>query len=760
MKRNIFILTLYVVFVSSSAFGQSLLSLVPNPAKLEQKKGAFVLSKETRLLVYDEGAFSKETACLQQIMQTIFAQGLSLNEDGSKNAIVIQHSNDSFPTGGYKLDINEKQILLSSSHPEGIFYAIQTLKQILFSVGHQGKQGPETTLSIPCLSIIDSPAFEWRGLMLDVSRHFFSIEYLKKQVDMLAFYKMNKLHLHLTDDQGWRIEIKKYPELTQQGAWRTFNRQDSICMEIGKTNPDFSLDPRFIISQKGNLLYGGFYSQDELKELIQYALERHVEIVPEIDMPGHMMTAISIFPELSCTGSVGWGNTFSYPLCPCNEATFDFLENVLDEVAGLFPSRFIHIGLDEVEKNTWEESDACKSLMKENGFEKTEQLQTYFLNRIQSYLSMKGKEVIAWDEVLEDDINPEVNVLFWRDWVGEVPQKAVRSGNRIIFVPSSPLYFSRRDSSLYPIYHLQSKFNEIPKDKQQLIRGAQACIWAEGVPSENAANYLIYPRLLALAEAVWTPENARNWDSFKQRLMHQLHYLDTEQIKHPALTYALIPLISVDKKGKNIRVELENEQVNPVIYYTTDGSVPTERSHRYNGREITVSGSAEICAAIYDKGVIQLPFASRSVDYHKAIGKPVTYHIPWHKAYPAGRESALTDGLRGSNRHNDGFWQGFTTDIDVIIDMQEPALIQGLSAMFMQLTGPGIYMPEYVEVSLSDDGIHFEKSFTTYNDVPETERALTIRKFSGEINKKARYVKVFVKNKTGHFMFTDELVIY
>ncbi|MDR0750235.1 MAG: family 20 glycosylhydrolase [Tannerellaceae bacterium] len=760
MKRRIFILTLCVVFVSSSAFGQKVLPLVPNPAKTEQKKGTFILSQETRLLVYDEGAFSKETAYLQQIMQTIFARGLSLGGDGSKNAVVIRHSSDSFPAGGYRLDINEKQILLSSSHPEGIFYAIQTLRQLLFSAGRQEKQGAESFLNIPCLSITDSPAFEWRGLMLDVSRHFFSIEYLKKQVDMLSYYKMNKLHLHLTDDQGWRIEIKKYPELTQQGAWRRFNRQDSACMEMGKANPDFLLDPRCIISQNGNLLYGGFYSQDELKELIQYASERHVEIVPEIDMPGHMMAAISIFPELSCTGLAGWGDTFSHPLCPCNEATFDFLENVLGEVAALFPSRFIHIGLDEVEKNTWEESEACKNLMKEKGFEKAEQLQTCFMNRIQGYLAMKGKEVIAWDEVLEDDINPGVNILFWRDWVGEVPRKAVQNGNRIIFAPSSPLYFSRRDSSLYPIYHLQSKFDEAPQDKQPLIRGAQACIWAEGAPSENAADYLIYPRLLALAEAVWTPGNARNWDLFKQRLAHQLRYLDTEQVKHPAQTYALIPLISVDQKGKNIRVKLENEQINPLIYYTTDGSIPTERSHRYNGREITISGSAEICAAIYDKGSIQPPLASRPVDYHKAIGKPVTYHIPWHKAYPAGRESALTDGLRGSHRHNDGFWQGFTTDIDVVIDMQAPVLIKSLSAMFMQLTGPGIYMPEYIEVSLSEDGVRFEKSFTACNDVPETERALTIRKFSGEINKKARYVKVFAKNKTGHFIFTDELVVY
>ena len=754
-RKLVGIILIWICFTTFVA-GQNDLSIVPFPAKLELKSGYFTFSGETRLVVNDQGLFVSETAYLQQFMLDFLNRGLQQGVSGDGNILCIERCDEKMPPGGYRLDISPNRILLSSPHRDGIFYGLQTLRQLLFSARQQGETG---NLTIPCASIVDYPAFEWRGLMLDVSRHFFSLEYLKKQIDLLSYFKMNKFHLHLTDDQGWRVEIRKYPQLTQKGAWRKFNRQDSMCIMSARRDPDFALDPRFIIYNNEEApLYGGYYTQDEIKELVRYAQTRHVEIIPEIDMPGHMSAAIGLYPELSCPGEVGWGNTFSYPLCPCNDATYTFLEDVLDEITELFPSRFIHLGIDEVEKNTWAGSDACKNLMKEKGFEQLEQLQTYFAERIQKYLLTKGKEVVAWDEVMEGGINSDVNVMFWRDWVGGVPEKAVNNGNRIIFVPTSPLYFSRRDSSLYAIYHIHKLFDAIPEDKQFLIRGAQACIWSEMTPSENMANMQIYPRLLALSEATWTQKNAQHWPSFKQRLTHQLVFLDTENVKHPSRPYTLIPFMSVDIKEKHIRLELESEQIDPIIFYTTDGTVPTEQSQRYSDA-IFVSDSARINAAIFDKGIIRPPFLKRSVDYHKAINKPVSYHIGWNKAYPANLEHTLTDGLRGGERYNDGFWQGFTTNIDVTIDMQEPTFIQGFSAMFMQQTGPGVYMPEYVEVSLSNDGNQFEKALVITNDVPETERTLVIKNFSGEIKKTARYVKVLAKNTKG-FIFTDELVIH
>lgn len=758
MKRYVYSILplLYLcIFGSFALTEKNNPSIVPYPAKMEMKEGYFMLSQETKLIIDNTKITGEQISYLQQTINSLPDRGVAEKE----NVIEIEMNNENLHPEGYKMDITSERIYISSPHSSGIFYALQTLKQLIFSAELQMQQRGETYLRIPCLSIMDYPAYEWRGLMLDVSRHFFSLEYLKKQVDILSSYKMNRMHLHLTDDQGWRIEIKKYPELTQKGAWRTYNRQDSFCIERAKENIDFMLDPRFIISNNEKTLYGGYYTQDEIKELVKYAQLRHVEIIPEIDMPGHMMAAISLYPELSCTGTVGWGDTFSFPLCPCNEATFNFVENVLDEIAAIFPSPYIHIGADEVEKNTWI-GEICDMLMKEKNFEHPEQLQSYFVERIQKYLSAKGKKIIAWDEVLEGGINPEVNVMFWRDWKGEVPENTVHNGNRIIFAPTHPLYFSGMDSSLYAVYHLYKKLNSIPSDKRALIMGAQACIWAEGTPTENRANYTIYPRLLALSEAVWTPANEQNWNSFKQRITTQSVYLDRENIKHSQQTYALTPVMSVDMKEKKIQVRLDSEQAEPVIYYTTDGSMPTEKSYRYKESGILISGSVELCVAIYDKGNMQKPVTKRSIDYHKAIGKPVKYNYPWNKAYPANREETLTDGYRGSERHNDGFWQGFTTDLDVIIDMKEATDITRFSAIFMQTTGPGIYMPEYVELSLSDNGNRFEKVLTIKNNIPETERQLVFKKFSGEIKKKkARYVKIFAKNKADRFMFVDEIVV-
>jgi hexosaminidase len=758
---SVICILLATFFSGGSLWGQEFSSLIPYPLKLTKGEGHFVLSPETRLIVNDEGKLGDAVTYLQQMVASLMNKGLvQMREDienGQRNAISINISNEQMPTEAYRLEVTPRLIRLSASHPQGMFYALQTLHQLLWDAQ---VSSTTTKFNIPCLSIADQPAFEWRGLMLDVSRHFYSMEFLKKQVDILSSFKMNRLHLHLTDDQGWRLEIKAYPALTQRGAWRTFNRQDSTFLRLSKVNPEVALDPRFIIRHDEKTLYGGFYTQEEIRDLVQYAQKHHVEIVPEIDMPGHMMAAISLFPELSCTGAVGWGETFSYPLCPCNEATFTFLENILTEVIDLFPSRYIHIGVDEVEKNTWEASEACKQLMQKNGYKEVRQLQTYFTERIRSFIASKGKEVIAWDEVLEDKINADTNIMFWRDWIGGVPEKATANGNKVIFTPTSPMYFSRRDSSLYAVYHFTSQMDAIPDNKQSLILGAQASIWAEGIPNEQVANRLIYPRLIALSEAVWTPREMQNWHSFKFRLGNQFRFLDKQNVRHTQPSYRLLPLMHVNKEKKEINIRLESERVEPVIYYTTDGSTPTLKSHRYTDQGITVTKSADVCAAIFDKGVMQLPNAHRLADYHKAIGKSVVYNNPWNKAYPAGMEYTMTDGYRGGEQYNDGFWQGFTTDIDIIIDLGEPTVVSSFSAQFMQVTGTGLYMPQYVEYSISLNGNTYETILNVANDIPENEKKAVFKNFEGKIKqKKARYVKVFAKNKSGGFIFTDEIVI-
>lgn len=750
--NKFYLFVLLVCLMPRTVFSENEVSIIPLPAKMNVGNEYFLLSPNTQLLVEDNALFAGEVNHFQTYIKTLFDKYLPYQT--GENKIIVKRCSQSKEQDSYTLEITLQEITISAQNEQGLFYAFQTLKQLIQPNRNEEK------IAIPTLSIYDYPSYEWRGMMLDVSRHFFTPEYLKQQIDILAYYKFNRLHLHLTDDQGWRIEIKQYPELTQQSAWRTFNKQDSLCIKQAAGNPDMTLDPRFLVKNGDRTLYGGYYTQDELKDLIQYAQERHIEIIPEIDMPGHMMAAISAYPELSCIGEATWGELFSVPLCPCNENVYTFLENILDEVISLFPSKYIHIGADEVEKHTWKESLVCKELMQREQMESVEQLQSYFIERIQKYLTSKGKELIAWDEALDGGINSDVNIMFWRDWVGGVPEKIIANGNRIIFTPGYPLYLSRQDSALYDIYHLKT-FTTIPAKWKHLVLGAQASIWTERIPSEDRANHLIYPRILALSEITWTPNERRNWDSFKKRLEYQKEYLMENKIKYASTPSMLIPQIKTDINQKAVLINFDSEKIAPEIYYTLDGTVPTKDSYPYKGT-INISNNAQICAGIFENGKLHEPLFRRSVDYHKAIGKPVKYFSSWNKSYPAEEELTLTDGYRGGERYNDGYWQGFTSDMEIVIDMKEMTNVSRFATTFMQLVGPGVYMPEYVEVSISTDNRNYEKVLLIPNDVGEKEKELTFKTFSGSLkNKKARYIKVYAKNKSSNrFMFTDEIVVY
>ncbi len=754
MKKVVSLLIVVLVFAGCRNHTDTLpVTLVPYPAQLKQGNGQFELSTQTQLAVNDGGLFSGEVAYLQaMITKTI---GSSLPSSKSKNMLVVQNV-DGLQPEAYHLEITNKQVTLSAGDAAGMFYAIQTLRQLLPPAAEQGNVGPSAFL--PVLTVSDHPAFGWRGMHLDVSRHFFSIDYLKKHIDRLSLYKFNKLHLHLTDDQGWRVEIKKYPKLTEEGAWRTFNNQDSVCMKLAKENPDFVIDSQHIITKDGKQLYGGFYTQEQLRDLVQYAQARHVELIPEIDMPGHMMAAINSYLYLSATGSAGWGSLFTHPLCPCNEQVYQFVEDVLSEIIDIFPSKYVHIGADEVDKSTWA-TPKCRDFMKKHGLADVDKLQSYFVQRVQDFLTSKGKETIAWDEALEGGINPDVNIMYWRTWVGDVAGKAIANGNKVIVASGNPLYFSQ-NQPLYNIYHVKIIPKGTPADRVSQVLGAQACVWTERTPSEKRADKTMFPGMLALSEAVWSSKEIQNWEDFKYRLEQQLPRLDYLGINYAYQpSYALIPIMQVDTVQKRIGFIFDSEKYQPEIYYTLDGTTPTPQSTRYNG-EFYITGSAAIRAAIFVDGNLQEPMFSKQVDYHKAIGKKVTYLKPWNMSYPAGDAGTLTDGYRGGSSYNDGRWQGFTNDLDVVVDMGKPTVLNNFSATFIQTIGPGVYMPGSVEVSLSDDGVTFEKVLTVENDVPKDKKGWIFKDFSGSLaGKTARYIKVVASNQAKEFIFTDEIVI-
>lgn len=568
-------LNLLFIFISVTCASaqESKYPLVPYPARLTEGKGTFIITSKT--VIVASGKFKSEAESLNELLTKGLGEKLNIVTKATTHSIKIVYSKAVFAPEAYKLSITPQSVVIAAKDPAGVFHAVETIRQLLPVAIEENISAKQ--LSLPAVTIEDHPAYEWRGMHLDVSRHFFSVNYLEKFIDRMALYKMNKLHLHLTDDQGWRIEIKKYPKLTEEGAWRTFNNQDSACMKRSVDNPDFIIDKEHIIQRDGKTLYGGFYTQEEMKGVVAYAAARHIDIIPEIDMPGHMMAAISSYPFLTCNGENNFGALFSKPICPCNETTFEFAQNVFSEIMQIFPSKYIHIGGDEVDRSDWAKSDACKALMAKEGIKDLAALQSYFINRMEKFFNSKGRKLIGWDEIIEGGISKTAIVMYWRTWVPDAPVKAAKNGNTVIMTPGEPLYFDAQPDqySIYKVYH----FNPIPKvlnaREAKAIIGAQANIWSEMIPSERRADYMYMPRMTALAEMLWTNDQSR-YNSYLKRLTQQFDRMDALKINYrlPDLPGLLNEYVFTDEAKLNIVKPLPSL----TIRYTINGLPPTNSS--------------------------------------------------------------------------------------------------------------------------------------------------------------------------------------
>lgn len=487
-------------------------NIIPQPNILQISDDELIF-KDGVSLIANKRFYQAEKVIKESIIKT-FRNELSISNDSSYKCKINLVFDKDLAKYEYKINIDNSGISLKANDPAGAFYAAQTLNQLLWSAEYKNET---EEYRIQSVLIDDKPNNYWRGFHLDVSRHFFTKEYIKKIIDWMATYKLNKLHLHLTDDQGWRIQIDKYPLLTEIGAWRTFNKWDSICMKKAEINPDYKIDERFV----KNDMYGGYYSKQDMKEIIDYASSRFIEIIPEIDMPGHMSAAIRAYPYLSCTDSEGWGNEFSFPICPCKENVMDFVYNVWDEIIELFPSKTIHIGADEVEKDTWVSSDDCQEFIAQHGMMKITEIQNYFVKKLQSYLESKGKTVIAWDDVIDGQVDSNLLIMYWRDYMPDSPLRTAQNGNNIILTPWSWFYLSgdHTDKSLKDLYEYDAK-KELDLAVISKIIGFQACVWTETIPSEPVFEYYVFPRFQAFSEVAWSID--KNWESFNERM--DIHY--------------------------------------------------------------------------------------------------------------------------------------------------------------------------------------------------------------------------------------------
>ena len=732
------------------------LQLIPLPRNLTYAEGFFGLDGETRLILSGDAVVDRLDTLLNRGIAAVADYSLGyVSEKPGKNYIHLKLDPDlsGEENEGYKLEITPGQIELSAPRPAGLFYGVQTLLQMLSD--DRLYQAAEKKWYLPALSLVDKPAFSYRGLHLDVSRHFFPPSFIKKYLDWMAMYKLNTFHWHLTDAGGWRLQIKKYPELTEKTAWRT--KED--WREWWNKG-----DRRYAVKGEPGT-YGGFYTQEDVREIVAYAAERCITVIPEIEMPGHSEEVLAVYPHLGCRGRSAKSGEF----CVGKEEVFRFIEDVLTEVMELFPSEYIHIGGDEASVNSWKKCPDCRQRMKEEHLKEVKALQGYFIGRVGKFLQSKGRKMIGWDEITEGNLPSGTGIMSPGGESGGI--QAAREGHRVIMTPGAFCYFDsyQADPATQPFaiggftpYLKVYSYDPVPSalrpEEARYIWGAQAKVWTEYIPTEAHVEYMLFPRLLSLAEVVWTPREKKNPEDFKRRVAAHLDRLKKQGVNVFTLSDRVDMQAEVDTAKRNIKISFDSEKYRPEIRYTRDGSMPDAHSSLYQG-PFYITDSAKIKAVLIEDGKPAATVSSGRFDYHRAIGKPVKYTTLYSNSYPAAGEKTLTDGYRGGLTYSDGCWQGFLKHLDVTLDMGEPTDIHSVAAKFMQLTGPGVYMPVYVEVSVSEDGKNFTEIAHIENDVPADRPDLFFKEFKAEFEAKARYVRVFARKQAG-FMFTDEIVVY
>lgn len=581
MYKNIALFVLILLlFFGLNAIAQDTdpyMGIVPAPVSVKKASGEFVLSQQTTVLAdsINNKAVNFFTDYLHAKLMLRNSVKVNSGESLANSVVFTEKGIENLPEQGYRLTITPQQIILAGKGA-GLFYGVQTLLQLI-------PANREASIKLPCAQIEDYPRFGYRGLMLDVCRHFFSVEFVKKTIDLMAYYKLNNFHWHLTDDQGWRIEIKKYPRLTEIGSQRA---QTVIGNYHDRTPQQFDNTP-----------YGGYYSQDQIREVVKYAADRYINIVPEIEMPGHCMAALAAYPELSCDPSKSykvyqtWGVVRDV-YCP-SDKTFSFLEDVLTEVMDLFPGKYIHIGGDEVPKDAWKNSAFCQKLIKKLKLKNEEELQSYFIQRVEKFVNSKGRSIIGWDEILEGGLSPNATVMSWRGEDGGIA--AAKQSHQVIMTPASGgLYLDHAQSRIgeplgiggYTPLSATYSYNPTPvaltPDQQKFVLGVQANLWTEYIPTEPKAEYMLYPRLLALSEVAWSPLANKNFRDFSEtRLPGQLALLDKNNYNY-RVPYAIGTPPDTIMFGSALNVNLKSPVAGAKVYYTIDGYPPRETDIEYH----------------------------------------------------------------------------------------------------------------------------------------------------------------------------------
>ena len=782
MKRTVLLLAVVMfIFLAGCAEKKKInengqtVSVIPIPTKMDVSKGELILDHNFIIQVDQGNSEIKQVAeLLAETLREVTGYEIPLVEIAQSESICLKleltTGDKKLGPEGYSLQVNGRGIQLSAFSAAGLFYGVQTILQLLPPhVYAEERQNVQWTL--PFAKIRDIPRYAYRGVLLDVARHFFPVEFIKKYIDVLALHKLNTLQLHLTDDQGWRIEIKKYPKLTEISSFR----EQTVVGHARNKPPQYD-----------GKRYGGFYTQQQILEIIKYAKERHITIIPEIEMPGHALAVLAAYPEFSCTGGpfkVGqiWG-VHKEVFCAGNEAVFELLQDVLSEVADLFPGKYIHIGGDECPKTRWKECAKCQARIKAEGLKDEHELQSYFIRRMEKFLQTKGKRLIGWDEILEGGLAPEATVMSWRGVDGGIA--AAKQGHDVIMTPTNYLYldYYQADPETEPpaiggyltlrkVCSYEPTPDVLTKDEQKYILGAQANVWTEYIDTPRMAEYMTLPRMSALAELVWSPKEKKNWDDFIWRMQKQQKRFDALKVNYSKGSFDVAIKTSRGSDKDKIYVQIESEQYNIPIRYTKDGSEPGPESTIFN-HSFPLEKSSTIKAGIFEKAAPLGKISSKSVLVHKALAKKIVYNQKFNSRYSAGGEIGLVDGLLGSNNHRDGCWQGYYgNDVDLVIDFGSVLNVGKISSSFLHKPNNWAFVPLKVIFAVSMDGNNYRTVSELVSDISALEDGPLVHTFVDSFSgMQARFLKVIAENRDtcpeGHrgagedaWLYVDEIIV-
>lgn len=682
--------------------------LVPRPAEMTPGSGDYLFSDKTVFVVENE-----EQAKVANNFIALFTRAAGftpkLNVGATEEGNIRFITDSSLKSEAYALEVSPKEIKIKASDVKGFFYALQTMRQMLpSSIEKETATDEKVKWSIPAVTIQDEPRFEYRALLLDASRYFIPKENVLRIIDCMSMLKINTLHFHLTDDNGWRVEIKKYPRLTEVGAWRV-DRMGAPFPARRNPKPG---EPTPV---------GGFYTQEDIKEMVAYAAERQIEIVPEIDMPAHSNAALAAYPHLACPvvkeyigvlpGLGGRNSEIIY--CAGNESVYSFLQNVMDEILELFPSRYIHIGGDEASKTNWKKCPLCQAKMKKEKLADEEDLQGYFMERISNYVRSKGREVIGWDELTNSSFLPEGSIILGWQGNGQAALKAAEKGHRFIMTPARIMYLIRYqgpqwfepltyfgNNTLKDVYDYEPVKNDWKPEYASLLMGVQASLWTEFCNKPEDVDYLLFPRLAALAEVAWTQPEKKDWTLFLQAVDGYNEHLAEKGIDYARSMYNIQHKVTPEDGA--LKVELECIRPDMEIRYTTDGSEPTVASSLY-GNLLTVTGTQTIKCATFANG--------------KQMGKTLVLPIEWNKATakpvlnPNPNAKLLTNGLRGSSKYTDFEWCSWAKSdlISFTIDLQKKEELNMLTIGCITNYGMAVHKPKSIRMLISDDNKNFRE---------------------------------------------------